>query len=111
MWICKECKSIFSHAGTVRNGFTHAFGTARWDEFICPTCGSDDVSRAIPCANPRDGVGAMLDGDIVCRRCRNELLERFQSFLDELTDAEINQLEDWLDGNSIRECKEMEVEK
>jgi hypothetical protein len=53
----------------------------------------------------------MLDGDIICRRCRNELLERFQSFLDELTDAEINQLEDWLDGNSIRECKEMEVEK
>ena len=43
----------------------------------------------------------MPDRGRLCRACRGDLLRRFTAFADTLTAEEEDQLDDWLDGDTI----------
>lgn len=72
--------------------------TMQTREAFCPVCGSPDFEAAdtCPCGN------AKHKEDILCRKCRKELLQKFTDFADLLSYEEEEQLDEWLDGESIR---------
>ena len=109
MYICNDCRSIFTHPLMVQNGFYHEHGCETWDEPACPVCSSDNIDQAVPCANPTDNINAMRSGDTLCSSCRAALKDKVLAFTASLTEPELQQLDEWLDGNSIRDCKFWEV--
>lgn len=72
--------------------------TMQTSEVLCPVCGSPDFGAAdtCPCGN------AKHKEDILCRKCRKELLQKLNGFADFLSYEEEEQLDEWLDGESIR---------
>ena len=72
--------------------------TMQTSEVLCPVCGSPDFGAAdtCPCGNAKHRE------DILCRKCRNELLQKLNGFADFLSYEEEEQLDEWLDGESIR---------
>ena len=67
---------------------------------VCPICGCDSFSEADYCPKCDE---PKLKADILCRCCRKNLLKRFTDFADKLTAEEEDQLDEWLDGTSIKE--------
>lgn len=72
--------------------------TMQTSEVLCPVCGSPDFGAAdtCPCGNAKHRE------DILCRKCRKELLQKLNGFADFLSYEEEEQLDEWLDGESIR---------
>lgn len=65
----------------------------------CPFCGEEDYfADADNC--PKCGETKYAD-DSLCVNCRTHLQVKFRRFRDHLTAAEIEVLDDWLDGESI----------
>ena len=82
------------HLGEFRRSYT---------DYLCPACGADSFSDADYCPKCDE---PKLKTDTLCEDCRKALLERFTAFADELTEEEEDQLDEWLDGESIKSRKE-----
>lgn len=65
---------------------------------VCPICGQERFHKVAEC--PRCGQN-MEAGRILCKPCAASLLHRFSAFADTLTAEEEEQLDTWLDGESI----------
>ena len=75
----------------------------RYTEYFCPICGEESFSEADSC--PKCGE-AKLRTDTLCRDCRKDLPKRFTAFADSLTAEEEQQVDDWMDGDSIKSRRE-----
>ena len=100
MYICDICATPFDEP---RKHVEHTVedGRIRTDiELLCPICASPYFTNADIC--PRCGEWK-LKQDPLCRACRADLLRRFTAFADKLTAEEEEQLDDWMDGASIKD--------
>lgn len=100
MFICRECAGYFSRPSVDDFGFDHAFGRFINRREVCPYCESLDIEEAQDCPNCTGGK--KLHDDILCPSCRAALYKRFVDFCDELTEEEEDQLDEWLDGESVK---------
>lgn len=98
MYICDLCSTAFDRP-FIRRETAVEDGRVRVDlESICPVCGHPHFQEANLC--PRCGEWKQRQ-DRLCRACRSDLLRRFTEFADGLTAEEEEQLDDWLDGDTI----------
>lgn len=68
---------------------------------LCPYCGESDPVEGDRCP---DCDGIKVKSDSLCFQCRRKLIEKFQTFVGELSEAERETLDDLLDGCSILDC-------
>ena len=101
-YICNDCKEVFLEPEVERGGFHHAFGFHREELPICPFCGSDDIEPAVTCPKCN---GDMAETDTLCRGCQDDLETKARAFFSSLTEAEVDQLDLWLDGIYIKDSK------
>lgn len=100
MYLCEVCGTAFDRPliQSERNGD----GESSWEErfALCPICGSHDFQTAESCPMPNCNHFKKIH-EILCSSCRKDLLRRFTDFADHLTAEEEQQLDDWLDGDTI----------
>lgn len=96
MFYCVDCESLFENPNRVKEGFDHWFGTEAYIDDVCPFCGGE----AVECHICECG-GYMTPNDKLCSSCRKDLAGRFAEFCDTLTAEQEEQLDTWLDGNSV----------
>lgn len=100
---CQICGAYFDKP-LVRSGTDPTVAPGyRYREELCPVCGQTYIEDAKLC--PICGA-YMPEGKILCSACRRSLLLRFQGFADGLREEEEDQLDEWLDGRSIKERSE-----
>lgn len=100
---CTTC-GVYFDAPLVREGTDPTVAPGyRYREELCPVCGQPYFEDADEC--PQCG-SYMPAGDILCKTCRAALSARFTDFLDSLTAEEEEQLDEWLDGRSVKERSE-----
>ena len=99
-YCCDYCNTFFDEPEAVHYVEVNGDFKRRYTEYFCPVCGEESFSEADYCPKCHD---PKLKTDILCKACRKELLKRFTSFADELTEEEEDQLDSWLDGTSIKE--------
>ena len=98
MYLCPICNTAFDRP-YIHTDYEWQDGFPRPDtEESCPICASPYFEKAVLC--PRCGEW-MPDRGRLCRTCRGDLLRRFTDFADTLTAEEEEQLDDWLDGDTI----------
>lgn len=101
-YICDHCGVAFDAPAT--HTVTESLGefARTYTEEACPICGCDSFSEADlceKCGEPK------LTGELLCKRCRDELKAKFTAFADHLTAEEEAQLDEWLDGDSVTNRK------
>ena len=72
----------------------------RDEELLCPVCCQPHFAEADTC--PACGGPKFVQAHL-CRACRRDLKRRFSAFADSLTEEEEDQLDDWLDGVSVKD--------
>ena len=97
-YCCDYCNTFFDEPEAVHYVEVNGDFKRRYTEYFCPICGEESFSEADAC--PKCGE-AKLTTDTLCRDCRKDLLKRFTAFADELTEEEEEQLDDWMDGDTI----------
>lgn len=103
MMHCQICGAYFD-APMIREGPDPTVAPGyRYREELCPVCGQPYIEAARLCPICGD---YMPDNKIICAACRQSLLARFQNFADNLREEEEDQLDEWLDGRSIKERSE-----
>lgn len=99
---CPICNTKFDEPFKVnRTERIHEF-MAHFVELSCPICGSPYFDELDTCPRCK---GDMLKGEIICKYCRKDLLKRLNAFADYLYPEEEEQLDEWLDGESITNRK------
>ena len=101
-YICDYCDARFDEPESVNYVDVMGDFKRRYTEYLCPICGEESFSEADSC--PKCGE-AKLTTDTLCRDCRKDLLRRFTAFADSLTAEEEQQVDDWLEGDSITNRK------
>ena len=103
-YLCDYCHAFFDEPKAVNYvDVLGDFFKRRYTEYFCPICGEDSFSEADycpKCDKPK------LRTENLCDDCRKDLLTRFNAFADELTEEEEDQLDEWLDGESIKSRRE-----
>lgn len=103
MMHCQICNSYFD-APLVNEGTDATVAPGyHYREELCPVCGQPYIESAAICPICN---GYMPEGKILCAACRQSLLSRFRDFADSLREEEEDQLDEWLDGRSIKERSE-----
>ena len=102
-YICDYCDARFDEPEAVHYVEVNGDFKRRYTEYFCPSCGEESFSEADSC--PKCGE-AKLTTDTLCRACRKDLLNRFTAFADSLTAEEEQQVDDWMDGDSIKSRRE-----
>lgn len=98
MFICGICETPFDEP-LIHKETTVEEGRLRADvEALCPICASPDFTEAGLCPKCKSWKPKQ---DRLCGACRADLLRRFTAFADKLTAEEEEQLDDWMDGESV----------
>lgn len=98
-YICDHCGTPFDTPLITQYSEILSDGIIRtYDEAHCPICGCYSFSAADLC--PKCGEAKMKE-EILCKRCRDELKASVTAFADTLTAEEEQQLDDWMDGDTI----------
>lgn len=100
MYICKNCNALFESPKITVEYVPTEHGYAPYTTHECPECEEADYSTADRCPNCGE---FKAEGYALCRDCRDALKAKFIAFAGELTCWEEEQLDDWLDGRSIKE--------
>ena len=100
---CQICNAYFDSPTTREGADPTVFPGYRYREELCPVCGQPYIEKAVIC--PICKV-YMPEGKILCAACRRSLLSRFRDFADGLREEEEDQLDEWLDGRSVKERSE-----
>lgn len=95
---CDYCDTYFDTPTVLRHKEHLGEFAREYTTEHCPICGGDSFSDATIC--PKCGE-PMPAHSPLCPTCRSDLLRRFTAFADTLTAEEEEQLDDWLDGDSI----------
>lgn len=98
MYLCDVCNTPFDRPVSHVENMAYDGGTIAYEEQMCPVCGSIYFSEVVSCP---DCGNWMRKSDILCKSCRSDLLSRFTAFADQLTAAEEQQIDEWMDGDSI----------
>lgn len=98
-----ECGCTFTDPDHRRDGFGHEFGTHWFLVPICPECSSEIIEECAECSNRCECTNPKKKEDYLCEDCKIELKEMFKGFLATLSEQEIEQLDEWLDGTSVKE--------
>ena len=99
-YICDYCDARFDEPEAVNYVEVNGDFKRRYTEYFCPICGEESFSEADSC--PKCGE-AKLTTDTICRACSKDLLKRVSAFAATLTEEEEDQLDDWMDGASIKD--------
>ncbi len=80
-------------------------GEHTWTEhfWVCPVCGEDHMEAVEECPVC---CGWMPKGCHCCGKCCDNLKDKLGTFIQSLDPAEVDQLDDWLDGRSIKDWGE-----
>lgn len=97
---CQICGTFFDSPVVLEGIDASVDPKYRYREELCPSCGQPYIEDASICPICHDYMPA---GEIICKPCRQSLLRRFNAFADGLKEEEENQLDEWLDGRSIKE--------
>lgn len=100
MFKCYECGAVFDEPHIIREYVPTDRGDELYTTAECPHCG-----EAFGDANLCQCGEYKFEDEILCEKCRKGLLARFIEFADGLTAEEEEQLDRWLDGNSITDRK------
>ena len=98
-YLCDYCGAYFDEPSKIHHRETVGEFTREYVDEVCPLCFCDSLSHACDC--PKCGK-PMWAGARLCADCRKDLLTRSKAFADELTEEEEDQLDSWLDGDSIK---------
>lgn len=95
-YICLTCNNAFREPlSRVDDSPEYGRSVTRY----CPFCGEEDLfADANDC--PKCGEIKYAHNKL-CTNCSTRLLSKFRKFRDNLIQAEIDLLDDWLDGESI----------
>lgn len=104
MYLCRNCFRSFDEPHTVFEKVSTDRGAETYTYNICPHCEEDDFEEADHC---RCG-DIKFKSNILCYGCRRTLAAKFNAFADELTAEEEEQLDEWLDGNSVTDRRKFE---
>lgn len=101
-YICESCGTPFDEPLEKKTMMFQIDGFPRYEiEQYCPICCSYRFTPADYC-----GCGeAKEKRERICKKCKSELLNAFNEFCDGLTEDEEEQLDDWLDGESVKDRK------
>lgn len=91
MYKCLDCGNVFEEPKKIGYGIEK--------EYVCPICGEEYYEEAERCGNP-GCMNYTVHGSL-CVACKAELLARVKTFFDGLTEAEEEQFDEWMDGESI----------
>ena len=97
-YICDYCGARFDRPEAVNYVEVNGDFKRRYTEHFCPICGEESFSEAHACPKCREWKPKQ---DLLCRACRADLLRRLTEFADKLTAEEEQQLDDWMDGDTI----------
>lgn len=98
MYLCNECLRCFFDPAVSRELVKTDLGDELYMSTQCPYCGGTfEAAEHCSCG------GVKYKGETLCVACRARLKEKFIKFADELTAEEEEQLDNWLDGNSVTE--------
>ena len=100
MYLCELCGVAFDQPVTRSYIDRSVDCRATIYETLCPVCGEPYIEEADSCPGCD---GFKFADERLCRKCRAGLLKKFRAFADELTAEEEEQLDDWLDGESIKD--------
>lgn len=95
---CEACNSLFSDPRVHVDDGGDEYG--KYTVSCCPYCGDEYIERQTPC--PCCGMWKDT-GEYLCTNCRTKLKVKFRKFRDHLINAELEELDDLLDGTSVRE--------
>lgn len=96
---CDFCGAYFDTPILTRHAEVDAVGVRRYTEEHCPLCGCDSFRDATVC--PQCEGPMLAHGQLICGKCRQSLKERIFAFADGLTANEEQQLDEWMDGDTI----------
>jgi hypothetical protein len=91
--VCFDEPLIVSYKEHIGENMTRLYKEER-----CPICGCDSFREVGECQNC-DGIAE--EDDILCKKCKRSLKRRVTEFFDTLTEAEEQQFDIWMDGDSI----------
>lgn len=97
-YLCDYCGAYFDKPSKIHHRETVGEFTREYVDELCPFCGCDSLSHACDC--PKCGK-PMCAGARLCDDCRKSLLDRLTEFADGLTAEEEQQVDDWMDGDTI----------
>jgi len=95
-WICNDCGAEFDEP-LRRYDFDDGITATITD--LCPKCGSTKVDKLIPCNACH--VGWQRVKDKSCDKCRGRLEGHLQRFARRFSPAELEVLNDILEGNGL----------
>lgn len=101
-YICEQCGTPFDEPLGKKTIAFSVDGFANCDiERFCPICCSYYFSPADYCQCGE----AKRKSEKLCLKCKEGLFRKFSDFCDELTEAEEDQIDEWLYDESIKERK------
>ena len=98
MYLCENCGASFAHPFVREYTDQTVDCKATFRECLCPNCFMPYIEEANSCPGCD---GFKFRDEILCKKCRADLLKRFTAFADELTAEQEQQLDEWLDGDTI----------
>lgn len=99
MYLCETCGTAFDAPDLHRESLRED-GYVRTETLaLCPICLQPYFTEADLCGVCRDRYKPR--NAHLCHPCRDDLLRRFTDFADSLTAEEEQQLDHWLDGDSV----------
>ena len=104
MYLCNECFKAFEEPNTIYEKVNTDLGVEVYTTTECPHCGGNEYARADYCTCGN----AKFKDDPLCFDCRRLLAAKFAVFMDCLTEEEAEQLDAWLDGNSVTDWRKFE---
>jgi len=100
MIICNSCGHTFESAPYIPPHKRREYDPVL--EYGCPHCGSADIDEADEFPKCRN---FMKKSDRLCVVFRTVLLARFKNFIGGLLPQEQDQLDDWIEGESVTNCE------
>ena len=98
MYLCDNCGRAFEHPFFEEYIDQTVDCKAAFREVLCPICYEPYIDEAESCPGCD---GYKFKGEILCKDCREALLDRIKDFADELTAEQEEQFNDWMDGDVI----------
>ena len=99
-YYCRSCHTYFADPRVLHFPSHNPYEPSEELE-CCPFCGDDSdfsLMDECPCCG-----GYKDTGEYLCTNCRTKLKMKFRKFRDHLVNAELEELDDMLDGASVRD--------
>lgn len=99
MYLCEICGTAFDHPFEREYTDQSVDCKAKFRECVCPACFMPYIEEANSCPGCD---GFKFRDEILCKTCRADLLNRFKAFADKLKAEQEQQIDEWMDGDTIQ---------